>query len=59
MLTPNWTMRAEYLHVDLGTVSNTLALPLSGGSNQSATWSRGVTYDIVRFGVNYKFFGAW
>jgi outer membrane immunogenic protein len=56
MLTPNWTVRVEYLRVDLGTVSNTFVLPPSG-SGQTASWSRSVAYDIVRFGLNYKFSG--
>jgi outer membrane immunogenic protein len=53
MLTANWTARVEYLHVDLGTINNTLILPTS--SAQSASWSHKVTDDIVRVGANYKF----
>jgi len=53
MLTANWTARVEYLHVDLGTISNTLNLPLS--APQSVNWSHKVTEDIVRVGANYKF----
>jgi len=52
MLMAHWTARVEYLRVDLGTVSNTLLLPISA---QSVSWSRKVTEDIVRVGVNYKF----
>ncbi len=53
MLTPNWIVRAEYLHIDLGTVSDTLSLAGSTGP-QSATWSRAVTVDEVRAGISYK-----
>jgi outer membrane immunogenic protein len=46
--TPNWTIRAEYLYVDLGT--NSFSFPIS---------SRATTFDdafnVVRFGLNYKF----
>jgi outer membrane immunogenic protein len=60
MLSSNWIARAEYLHADLGDVTNTLSLPLAnctGGAACGASWSHGVTYDIVRFGASYKFGG--
>jgi outer membrane immunogenic protein len=53
MLTPNWIVRAEYLHIDLGSVSDTLSLAGTFGP-QSATWSRAVTVDEVRAGISYK-----
>lgn len=44
----NWTTRAEYLHLDLGTQSFTF--PLAQQRNDAK-----VTLDVVRAGVNYKF----
>jgi len=54
MLTPNWIVRLEYLHIDLGTIGNTLNLAGVQGP-QSASWSRSVTLDEVRGAVSYKF----
>jgi outer membrane immunogenic protein len=56
MLNPNWIVRAEYLHYDLGDVTNTLNL-VSNAGPQSATWSRSFRYDTVRAGLSYKFGG--
>jgi outer membrane immunogenic protein len=59
MLARNWMVRAEYLHADMGKVSNVLMLdPVNncvGNSPCGASWSRDVAYDIVRFGASYKF----
>lgn len=43
-LMPNWTVKAEYLHVDLGNQR----YALSGLSHD-------ITSNILRFGVNYRF----
>jgi outer membrane immunogenic protein len=43
-LTRNWSVRAEYLYLDLGTES----YGLTGTSN-------GLTANLVRFGVDYRF----
>ena len=59
----NWTMKAEYLHVDLGNASSTSLLldetgtkpALTGGAQQVLTHSASLTADLVRFGVNYRF----
>ena len=52
MFAPNWTAKAEYLHVDLGNeASFTNAFP--GGA--SATQNVSVRTNIIRFGLNYKF----
>ncbi|MBV9981075.1 outer membrane beta-barrel protein [Bradyrhizobium sp.] len=48
---PNWSARAEYLHLDLGTQSFTF--PLAMQRNDAK-----VNLDVVRAGVNYKF-GGW
>ncbi len=61
MLATNWMVRAEYLHADLGKVSNVLMLdPVNSCTSSGpcgASWSRDVAYDIVRFGASYKFAG--
>jgi outer membrane immunogenic protein len=58
MLAANWTARAEYLHVDLGTVTNTHNIVGGLVVAQSVTWSRRVTYDTVRGALSYKFGAA-
>jgi len=45
---PNWSLRAEYLHLDLATQS--FSFPAAGQSIQS-----GARIDAFRFGVNYIF----
>ncbi len=52
MLDTDWIARAEYLHYDLGSVTNTLA-----ADQQSTTWSRAFRYETVRVGLSYKFGG--
>ena len=54
-LDANWIVRAEYLHYDLGSVTNTLNP--EPGADQSVTWSRSFKYDTVRAGLSYKFGG--
>jgi outer membrane immunogenic protein len=50
----NWSIRGEYLHVDLGTVNTTGTLtPPSPGVTQ--TGSVRVTTEIARGGINYHF----
>jgi outer membrane immunogenic protein len=43
---PRWTVRAEYLHLDLGDVSSVIG---------KVTESGGYTSDILRIGANYRF----
>jgi len=43
-LTPNWSFRAEYLFIDLASESYGLTLT-----------NNGLTSNLVRFGVNYRF----
>jgi outer membrane immunogenic protein len=53
-----WSVKAEYLHVDLGSVTGTSNNMVTGGvASPGSTWSHSVkvTEDIVRVGVNYKF----
>jgi outer membrane immunogenic protein len=49
----NWTAKAEYLFVDLGTVTfNNLA---AAGFIQPGTYSHRLNENIVRAGINYRF----
>ena len=52
--TPAWSMKVEYLHVDLGTQTNTSAVnaPFAG----TLTSSVRETDNVVRFGLNYKLY---
>jgi outer membrane immunogenic protein len=62
----NWSLKVEYLYVDLGTVTTTFAtLPgcfgIPGGcigiAAGSGTISSRITDNIVRVGLNYRFGG--
>jgi outer membrane immunogenic protein len=61
MLDANWMVRGEYLHADLGNVTDVLTLdPVTGcaaGGPCGATFSRDLRYDIVRVGASYRFGG--
>jgi outer membrane immunogenic protein len=65
MVTPNWTVRLEYLHYDLGSVTdnatlnqlNTVSVPgttIVYHTTLAQTFTN-FAGDIVRVGVNYKF----
>jgi len=60
-LDANWSARAEWQHIDLGTVSNSLTVigavgfPVSVPAPQTTTWSRTERYDQLRVGFNYRF----
>jgi outer membrane immunogenic protein len=54
MLTDHWLLRGEWLHVDLGTLSDALATAGTVGT-QTTTWSRGEQFDEFRAAVSYKF----
>ncbi len=59
LIAGNWTVRLEYLYLDLGRISSSFtsgAAALGGGTLASGFSSR-VTDNIVRVGVNYKFGG--
>jgi outer membrane immunogenic protein len=53
VIMPSWTLRAEWLHVDLGTLSNTFTAPAAIGSFGISN-SRRLQDDIFRVGLNYK-----
>jgi outer membrane immunogenic protein len=55
-----WSVRLEYLYLDLGNVSGTFTtgvIALGGSSNLIQGFNSRVTDNIVRVGVNYKFSG--
>jgi outer membrane immunogenic protein len=55
----NWLARLEYLHYDFGNSGNLTATFTAGTAIDSivasTTWSRHLTADVVRAGVDYKF----
>jgi outer membrane immunogenic protein len=51
----NWTAKLEWLHIDLGNVTDAFSTSPSVGS-YGVSWSRNMQFDTVRLGVNYKFF---
>jgi outer membrane immunogenic protein len=56
MITPNWLIRGEWLHVDVGNSSGVLNIPTGiVGRTQTVAWNRDLTIDIARFGIAYKF----
>jgi outer membrane immunogenic protein len=54
VLSPNWSVRAEYLYVDLGSENNNHYEPNPPGWSQ-ISYDSSVTASIARVGVNYKF----
>jgi outer membrane immunogenic protein len=54
-VTPRWVLSAEYLHVDLGSVTAS-GLDTTGSANTATlNFSTKVTSDLVRAGAAYKF----
>ena len=49
----NWTGKAEYLYIDLGSVSNTVAL--AAPTNIGARINSRITDHVARIGLNYHF----
>jgi len=54
MISPNWMLRGEWLHVDVGNSSGVLNIP----PDQTVAWNRNLTLDIARVGIAYKFGGG-
>jgi outer membrane immunogenic protein len=48
-----WTAKFEYLYMDLGSISDTLAITALGGAN--LTTNSSIRDNIVRAGLNYRF----
>jgi outer membrane immunogenic protein len=59
MLLPNWSLKAEWLYVDLGHLTNTFSTVGNAGGTESVVWSRSEHYNIVRVGLNYHFGGPF
>jgi outer membrane immunogenic protein len=60
MVASNWMIRAEYLHVDLGSVTGNVLLPATTcifGGPCGMSYSRDLIYDMGRVGLSYKFGG--
>jgi outer membrane immunogenic protein len=57
LVAENWTVRVEYLHVDLGKVSDvfTSTVPSTGTPTLISNFNSRVTDNIIRAAVNYKF----
>ena len=55
MFAGNWSVRAEWLHIDLGSINDLLPTVGTGGTIQTAVWSRTERFDEFRAGVNYLF----
>jgi outer membrane immunogenic protein len=51
----NWTAKVEYLYADLGTANVNCTTACVATLGFSATASVGLTANLVRVGVNYKF----
>ena len=54
----NWSVKKEYLYIDLGTVSNSFNTVFAGGGvAANRTFSSDIRHHIFRTGLNYKFGG--
>jgi outer membrane immunogenic protein len=51
-LAANWSLKAEYLYMDLGSVSGSVPDNFGG----TVSWDTGFTDHIVRVGLNYRFY---
>jgi outer membrane immunogenic protein len=52
-VTKNWTVRGEYLHIDMGSVTTNLVHPTFPTFTHSV--KSDLTSDVGRFAINYKF----
>ena len=50
---PQWSVKAEYLYVDLGNISSTINYNYGPSSSLTSTYNE--RDNIVRAGINYKF----
>jgi outer membrane immunogenic protein len=50
----NWTAKAEYLYIDLGTVSGSFPVDFGLGFTNTNTVSTSFRYHIARVGLNYR-----
>ena len=56
-MSDRWSSKFEYLYVDLGSITNTFAVPVTGAvaAAHTVTSSSDIREHVVRFGVNYRF----
>ena len=57
MFWSNWSAKLEYLHYDLGSLTNAFTTAANVGS-YGVSWTRKLHYDTVSVGLNYHF-GGW
>jgi outer membrane immunogenic protein len=55
MFAPHWSLKAEYLYVNLGTTSNTIVYTYPVNNTSSLTSSVRNAYNVARAGVNWHF----
>ncbi len=57
MLSRNWTVDAEYLFLDFGSVATSAIVnaPASPGANSTVVTSSDLTAHNLRLGVNYRY----
>jgi outer membrane immunogenic protein len=55
MFAPRWSLKAEYLYVDLGSISSTINYAYGAGFTSSLTATVHDRVNIVRGGINYHF----
>jgi outer membrane immunogenic protein len=56
MLASNWTLRAEWLHIDLGSEDYHLkGLTTAGAQHVTDSFPADLEFDVFRLGLNYKF----
>jgi outer membrane immunogenic protein len=55
MFAPRWSVKAEYLYVDLGNVNSTITYSYAGPNTSSLTATVHDRDNIVRGGINYHF----
>src|SRR4029077_2351389 len=53
-VTNNWSVKAEYLHLDFGSVSSSNVVAVCA-PNCAQTHSAHLTSDLARLGINYKY----
>src|SRR5262245_43180303 len=55
MFAGNWSAKLEYLYMDLGSISNSVVLPVAAGFPLGANVTSRITDNIIRAGINYHF----
>jgi outer membrane immunogenic protein len=55
MFAANWSAKIEYLYLDMGSISNSVVMPVASGIPLGANVTSRVTDNIIRAGINYHF----